>query len=75
MTEDDVLRLIRDQFGTLIEERGMIFPTRSLAKIQMTGAIRKGVAFYVPDSTAGRSIVVSNGDGTWDEFVNVGPVS
>lgn len=73
MTEDEVLRLIRDQFGIMSEERGITLPTRSKAKLP--GAIVKGVAFFCPDTTAGGSIVVSDGNGTWNEFVNVGPVS
>lgn len=76
ISEDDVARMIRDQFDILSNERGVIFPRKTLADLLESGAVyNAGTAFFVPDTTATNSIVVSDGEGNWNEYVNIGPVS
>lgn len=76
LSEDDLVRLIRDQFEILTNERGSVIPRKTLAEILALGAVKNaGTMFFVPDTSATNSIVVSDGEGNWNEYVNIGPVS
>lgn len=74
MNEDDILRLIRSEFETLAQERGVIIPRCPLDRLP--GAKNnEGTAYIVPNASAGKVLVISDGNGNWNEYQTVGPVS